>query len=253
MSAPPSTTPLDVTRVTTAPVWGPIEYAATLDSTNAECLRGPTPWRIVVAEEQSAGRGRLQRTWTTTPYTSLAVSAVMPLPPGLPLTWVPLLAGLALRRAVEQVAHAQTSVKWPNDLLAGDPPKKLAGILCQWSPAGVVIGMGINVDGAEQDLPVESATSLRALGYVGVSREELLGAYLSQLAALSLTPLPTLAAEYRRGCATLGAEIDIHDPGGGVRRAVATDIDQEGRLMVEIDHTVLSVSAGDVVHVREVR
>ena len=161
-----------------------MEVFERLGSTNDEVRTAPAPWRVVVAERQDAGRGRLGRTWTTTPGTSLAVSVLVP-PPASGPSWVPLLAGLAVHRAVAEVAGVQTSLKWPNDVLVpGDGDRKLAGLLCEWTADGVVVGLGLNVDTAREGLPLDTATSLRAAGAPGVDRAALLTAYLVHLARL---------------------------------------------------------------------
>jgi len=141
-----------------------VEVFDRLGSTNDEVRERPALWRVVVAEQQDAGRGRLGRTWTTTPGTSLAVSVLVPAPAS-GASWVPLLAGLAVHRAVEQVAGVETALKWPNDVLVpGDGDRKLAGLLCEWTQAGIVVGLGLNVDTARAELPLDTATSLRAAG-----------------------------------------------------------------------------------------
>jgi len=161
-----------------------VEVFERLGSTNDEVRTAPAPWRVVVAERQDAGRGRLGRTWTTTPGTSLAVSVLVPAPASGP-SWVPLLAGLAVHRAVGEVAGVQTSLKWPNDVLVpGDGDRKLAGLLCEWTADGVVVGLGLNVDTPREALPLDMATSLRAAGAPGVDRGTLLTAYLVHLARL---------------------------------------------------------------------
>ena len=173
-----------------------MEVFERLGSTNDEVKERPRTWRVVVAEVQEAGRGRLGRAWTTTPGTALAVSVLVP-PPASGASWVPLLAGVAVHRAVEEVAGVVTSLKWPNDVLVpGDEDRKLAGLLCEWTEAGVVVGMGLNVDTARGDLPLDTATSLRAAGAAGVDRAALLTAYLVHLArVLTEDPGPGVPAE----------------------------------------------------------
>ena len=124
------------------------------------------------------------RAWTTTPGTSLAVSVLVP-PSASGPSWVPLFTGLAVHRAVSQVAGVATALKWPNDVLVpADDDRKLAGILCEWTADGVVAGLGLNVDTARADLPLDTATSLRAVGAPGVDRAALLTAYLVHLAGI---------------------------------------------------------------------
>ncbi|MFL6169635.1 MAG: biotin--[acetyl-CoA-carboxylase] ligase [Ornithinibacter sp.] len=224
-----------------------------LGSTNDEVRERPAPWRVVAAEQQDAGRGRLGRAWTTTPGTSLAVSVLVP-PPASGASWVPLLAGLAVHRAVTEVAGVATALKWPNDVLVpGDGDRKLAGLLCEWTEAGVVVGLGLNVDTARSDLPLDGATSLRAAGVPGVDRASLLTAYLVHLARVlgeDAGPGGATQQAYVAACATVGREVEAHEPGGVVRRGVATGVDDAGRLTVRSPEGAWVVSAGDVVHLR---
>jgi BirA family biotin operon repressor/biotin-[acetyl-CoA-carboxylase] ligase len=233
--------------------WLPVQVFASLGSTNDEVRAHPAPWRVVVAERQESGRGRLGRTWTTTPGTALAVSVLVP-PPASGPSWVPLLAGLALHRAVEEVAGLVTALKWPNDVLVpADGDRKLAGILCEWLPEGVVVGVGVNVDTERADLPLDTATSLRAAGVPGVDRATLLTAYLVHLARVlreDTGPAGPAVAAYRAACASVGAEVEVHAPDGSVRAGTATGVDDAGRLAVRTAVATETVSAGDVVHVR---
>ena len=244
---------MDASLVTPGSPWLPVEVHDSVDSTNAELVRDPRPWRVVTAEEQRAGRGRLDRAWTTTPGTSIAASVVVPRPARAPLGWVPLVVGLALRDALTEVSGVEIALKWPNDLLVpADDDRKLAGILAELTPAGVVVGTGINIDQERADLPVDTATSLRLAGAPGVNRERALTAYLRRLAVLlrELDDDPyAVRAAYAAVCGTLGRTVVTHLPHGEVR-GVATGIDADGRLCLETDNGPYAVAAGDVVHVR---
>jgi len=244
---------MDASLITPGPPWLPAEVRDSVDSTNAELVRDPVPWRVVVAEEQRAGRGRLDRAWSTTPGTSIAASVVVPRPTRAPLGWVPLVVGLALRDALVEVGGVEITLKWPNDLLVpADGDRKVAGILAEVTPAGVVVGTGVNVDQERTDLPVDTATSLRLAGAPGVSREGVLTAYLRSLATLLSTldddPYAVRTA-YAAACGTLGRTVVAHLPQGKVH-GVATGIDADGRLCLETDNGPYAVAAGDVVHVR---
>lgn len=240
------------------PPWGVVEVWPSLPSTNITCAHDPRPWRVVTAEEQTAGRGRLDRSWTTIPGSSLAVSVLLPheelAASGLPLGWVPLVAGVAVCRAVADTAGLATALKWPNDVLvpcAGD--RKLAGILCQWVSEGVVVGMGVNVNTPEAELPLESATSVRAAGAGPVTREAVLGAYLNALAALVLGAAAAARTAYADLSATIGAEVEVTQGAGAAVRGRASGVDPDGRLIVETDKGALALAAGDVIHLRASR
>jgi len=244
---------LDASLVTPTGPWLPVEVHRSLDSTNAEVRRDPRPWRVVTAEEQVRGRGRLDRSWSTAPGESIAASVLVPVPRRAPVGWVPLVVGMALAAAVTEASGVDVVLKWPNDLLVpADGERKLAGILAELCPAGVVVGTGVNVDQDRDALPVATATSLRLAGAPGVSREAVLTAYLSRLADLlgTLDDDPyAVRTAYVAACATVGRRVTVHLP-KGTEEGVATGVDEDGRLCVRTGGGPLAVAAGDVVHVR---
>ena len=254
-----------------------VEVRASVDSSNLEALRDPLPWRVVVADHQSEGRGRLARRWLAPAGTSIAVSAVVPVPPGrtADLGWLPLFSGMAMRAALSDVAGVDGRLKWPNDVMVretdsegtegsaglaldGAPWLKISGVLCEMVPGGelVVIGAGANITQQRSELPVETATSLALCGVGNVRREAVIAAYLRELAGLHRTwsaggaGLAALRTAYRACCLTIGLDVDVHQPDGRVVRGVATGVDDWGRLVVAADGTTSAHSAGDVVHVR---
>lgn len=250
-------------------LWTALDVVASTGSTNADLLaRAADPavpeGQVLVADEQTAGRGRLGRTWTSVPGASLTFSVLLR-PATVPAAgrgWLPLLAGVAVAAAVRSAAGVEAVLKWPNDVLAGD--RKLAGILAEQSADGsaVVIGMGVNVATPADALPVSPAglpaTSLLAEG-APVAREPLLLAVLGQLEhwyeAFRADPDPGrsgLLGAYRPLCATLGRPVRVELPAGRFITGVARDIDPGGRLLVADGSggPPLAVSSGDVVHVR---
>ncbi len=257
--------------------WATVDVVASTGSTNADLLARAaaapdTPeGQVLVAEKQTAGRGRLGRTWTSVPGASLTFSVLLR-PASVPPDrrgWLSLLAGVAVASAVRSVTggvdgggDVDAMLKWPNDVVVGD--RKLAGILVEQSPdaSAVVIGTGLNVATPADALPVSPfglpATSLLLEG-VAVSRETMLLAILGQLAdwyvAFRADPDPVgtgLLAEYRRLCGTLGQTVRVELPVGRVVTGVATDVDSGGRLLIADNpgHSPVAFSAGDVVHVR---
>jgi BirA family transcriptional regulator, biotin operon repressor / biotin---[acetyl-CoA-carboxylase] ligase len=250
--------------------WTAVDVVTSTGSTNADLLAravaapGSAEGQVLAAEEQTAGRGRLGRSWSSVPGASLTFSVLLrpaPVPQGR-RGWLPLLAGVAVVSAVRAVAGVDAVLKWPNDVLVGE--RKLAGILAEQSPDGsaVVIGTGLNVATPAEALPVSPAglpaTSLLAEG-AAVSRETLLIAILGQLEAWYLAfradPDPARSGvldAYRSLCATLGQPVRVELPVGRVVTGVASDIDSDGRLLIAGDSgdSLTPVSAGDVIHVR---
>lgn len=242
--------------VTSGAPWTGVDVHPTLGSTNAEAARLADPWRVVVTDHQQSGRGRLGRTWETPARTSVTLSVLLPAPDGA-LGWMPLVTGLAVSRAIEEVSGLRAGLKWPNDvLLPADGDRKVCGVLCELQPRGVVVGVGINVDQERSELPVETATSLRLAGAPAVHREDLVVAVLRHLAVVHAelarggSARAAVQTAYRAACLTTDREVDLHAPDGTVRRVRAVGIDVAGRLVVAAGGVEYAVSAGDVVHVR---
>lgn len=227
-------------------------------STNAAAAAAPAAGTIVVADHQSAGRGRLDRHWDTPPGTALTFSAVVD--PGLPdEDWplLPLATAIAVADGVRRAADVDPQLKWPNDLLLNSDTAsgKFAGILLERvaDPGDrdrplAVIGIGINVGMTREQLPVPTATSLAVAG-ARVGRTEVFAAVVASLskvlAHLAEDPQAVLE-QYRGACTTIGRHVEVHLPDGTVFRGRAEDVDEHGRLVVD----GLPVGAGDVVHVR---
>lgn len=257
----PRRPPLDRDRVGDVPdgaVPWRVEVLDEAPSTNAlvaERARAGEPEGLVVAaEHQSAGRGRLDRTWVTPPRASLTFSVLLrPDVEPVRWPWLPLLAGVAVQGAV---GHG-SQLKWPNDLLLGD--RKLAGLLVERvdTPAGAaaVVGIGINVSTTSEELPVPSATSLHIAGH-DVDRTRLLLEVLAELDRLygnwtrSRHEDALLRAAYGRRCATLGQLVRVELPDGETLSGTAVDVDLDGRLVVRSGAETTVVGAGDVIHVR---
>ena len=176
--------PIDVHRLThalpTTQGWGAPVHLDEVGSTNTEAQARGHLWTPVLAEVQTAGRGRLGRSWQEVPGAGLALSVVVP---GVPSAgWLPLAAGVAVHRALADFG-VDADLKWPNDvLLPDDGERKVCGVLCQMPPGGngVVVGIGINVHHTREQLPVPTATSLRLAGSQ-VDRTDLAVAVLRHL------------------------------------------------------------------------
>ena len=247
-------------------LWTSLEVVAVTGSTNADLLRrGGAEGRVLVAESQVAGRGRMGRSWVSAPGASLTFSVLLR-PGSVPAArrgWLPLLTGVAVASAVRDVSGVAAVLKWPNDVLVGS--RKLAGILAEQSGDAVVIGIGLNVATTADALPVSPgglpATSLLVEG-ASVSREALLAAILRELerryTAFRDDPDPAragLLSDYRALCGTLGRSVRVELPGGRVLSGVAEDVDADGRLLVAETGGAAPtpISAGDVIHVRSLR
>ncbi len=239
--------------------WRELRVVASTGSTNADLVAaarvGEEPGLVLVAEEQTAGRGRLDRAWSAPRGAGLTFSVLVrpTVEPSL-WGWLPLLAGLGVAGPVSRVCELDVALKWPNDLLLGE--RKLGGILAERVGDQVVIGVGLNVSLRPHELPLPQATSLEIEGSVVVDRETVLRAVLRGLAqrldGFDGTPgaLESARSDYRARCATLGREVRAELPGGRVVEGLAADVDHVGRLLVEVGDGLVAVGAGDVLHVR---
>jgi len=170
--------PLDLEQLRARLPGRTVIWFESIPSTMPEAARlaseGAPAGTVVVAEEQTAGQGRLGRSWYSEKESGLYVSFVLrPAAPEGALQLVTVAAGLAAQEVVERVSGVRCRIKWPNDLLADG--KKCGGILCQTAEEAVIAGIGINVNHA--GFPPElagTATSLRLLTGRITAREDLL-------------------------------------------------------------------------------
>lgn len=238
----------------------------------------PAQWpdlSVLTAEEQTAGRGRMDRIWTAPERSSLIVSVLLrpanregkPLPTQS-FAWFSLLAALALSESIEEHTEVCPQLKWPNDVHVDG--RKLAGVLAQLVPGtggsqpAVVVGTGVNVSLTDQELPVPTATSLLLEYATTTDRNILLKAYLRRLAQYykEFTAVdgdasrpwiggPSLLERVSDRMVTIGQQVRADLPNGSEITGRAMNLDQHGALVVRDDggerHTV---SAGDVVHLR---
>ena len=238
--------------------WTEIRVVAETGSTNddvAALARAGAPAGLVlVAEAQTAGRGRLDRTWTAPARSGLTFSVL--LRPASIATdrwgWLPLLTGIAVATAVREVAGIDAVLKWPNDVLVGG--EKLAGILVQRvEPDAAVIGIGLNVTATTDQLP-PGATSLVEHDSTTTDRNTVLFAVLRELAISYQSWIDHdgdaeasgISPRYRELCSTLGHPVRVELGGGTVLTGLAESVDTRGQLVVDGTH----LSAGHVLHVR---
>jgi BirA family biotin operon repressor/biotin-[acetyl-CoA-carboxylase] ligase len=238
-------------------IWDVRRHAA-LDSTNREAAdlarAGAPEGVVVVAEHQTAGRGRLGRTWEAPPGSSLLMTVLLrPTLDAARLHLVTMAVALAAADACAEVAGFAPDLKWPNDLMVED--RKLAGILAEAgfegnAPQWVVVGIGLNVNWPKELPPELSGIAVAANHLAGrtVDRERLLAQFLKRLSN-RYSSLDSVAEDYRRRCATIGRDVRMELPGETLRGR-AVDVDDAGRLVVDTGDDVRVLAVGDVVHLR---
>ena len=251
--------------------WSELVHLTEVDSTNVEVARrvrdGAPAGMVLVADRQTAGRGRNGRGWQDVPGGNLSVSVATGVP-GAAATLVPLAAGLAAGDALKR-AGLTTTLKWPNDVLVpgrggsqeGAATRKVGGILADAhdlrprGPQFLVVGIGLDLDWRGQDRNGAAAgwTSVAEELDRDVDRWELLHDLLRALESwlLDVPRDPTrLLAAYTVRCRTLGRDVRIHAPGGATLDGRAVDVDASGGLVVDTGAGRQVVMAGDVEHVR---
>ena len=262
-----------------------IDWRERCASTNTELVAHANTSRdlaVIATDTQTAGRGRLDRVWSAPSGTALAVSVLVRHDGGLApagrsassparsdahdertdpdprrLGWLPLIAGVAMTRAVQSLGVARAGLKWPNDVLVDG--RKLSGILTELTSVGVVIGAGLNLSMAQADLPVPTATSLAVEGVPSDDglTDRALAAYLGELLPLvaqwrmaERELLPSLVVPHLQ---TLGQAVRVERPGLPVTLGTAVRLDDDGRLVVQPStqgSSLIAVAAGDVTHLR---
>jgi len=228
-----------------------------VDSTNLELARrlaaGELPnFSLVVAREQTAGMGRLGRSWVSEPGTSISASLYLQSRHTKELGWATQIMATAIRSAVAELVFAEVLVKWPNDVLVSD--KKISGILAQIQPDdSLILGFGINLK-AQAGAP-ETATALDLLG-VEADFDSVLHAVVRNFrirwAIFEQDPKAAIVkarGELLQHSATIGKSVRAELPGGGEVFGIAKDIDGDGRLVIHTPEPVV-VSAADVWHLR---
>lgn len=241
-----------------------IRFFESLPSTNSIAAdlaaQGEGSGLIVVADNQTAGRGRLSRSWASPAGVNIYMSVILrPDMPPKDATILTLLAGVAAASALRERTGVDIRLKWPNDLLVGS--KKLGGILTEMRAIPdriqfAVIGIGINVNYPVASMPADIrtlATSLADEAGTPFSRSGVLSELIKSLDAW-LTILSTqgkmpIITEWRRLSCTIGKTVSVQQ-GNMTVSGVAEDVDDEGFLLVrQSDGTLCSVYAGDVSHV----
>lgn len=258
-------TPLDAAALRAEAIssgWRRLDVVEQTGSTNADLLAraasgSDIAGAVLIAEHQTAGRGRQGRTWSATPRAQISMSVGVSVV-DVPVTawgWLSLATGVAVVDAVTASTDVRGGLKWPNDVLVRGG--KLAGILAEVARPVIVVGLGLNVTHAPNG--VDGATSLRDLGVAAPDRGRLVGTLLRELSIRVgqwRSADPQLAVDYRARSLTIGSRVRAHLPGDKQLVGTATGIDDQGRLCVEpagsegeVGRTVV-VSAGDVVHLR---
>jgi BirA family transcriptional regulator, biotin operon repressor / biotin---[acetyl-CoA-carboxylase] ligase len=267
--SPPLTRDTIHSTLSTTWVGRRIELFDCLPSTNREAVQLAQAevehGTVIVADSQTAGRGRLSRSWFSPAGANLYCSVVLRTarpPERLTewLSWLPLISALAAAEAIEQVSSIHVSVKWPNDLLISE--RKVGGILCE-SGTGTrsgpfqIIGIGVNVNLDRNDWPADlraSATSIWDERKIVVDRNRLLAQLLHELEQcldeLAIHGTSRLALAYHQRCTTIGHRVQATLANGEVLVGLAEGVGQDGSLRVQPQAAQLGSGTPEIIHLR---
>jgi len=245
-----------------------------LSSTNTfalELAKNPMPQgTVILADRQTAGRGRLQRAWFSPPGANIYGSLIFSFNHQFQaLGWIPLMAGMAIAQAIEDHVEIGITLKWPNDILIED--RKVGGILCESfkrssTETCVVIGFGINVNLSESAFPKDLeliATSLQIQSQHTLDRHHLLKSIITTLEQgweeLASQGPQACQLAYSSRCSTLGKQIQVLFPDGSELGGMAQAIGEQGQLQMipspsdakEQSARIVDVHAGDIRHIRK--
>ena len=202
----------------------------------------------VVAEFQSAGRGRLDRKFDSIPNVALLFSFYIEPTRSSEWGWIPLIAGVAIARALNEATDSENfQTKWPNDVICESG--KVSGVLCERYGKGIIVGIGINVSTELPELPVPTASSIFIASGVELDRNPLMAKVLQGFEELygrwelGADLVPT----YRALSQTIGSDVEVSLPDSRKIRGRAIGVDGEGRLKLESGDLI---SVGDVLHLR---
>jgi BirA family biotin operon repressor/biotin-[acetyl-CoA-carboxylase] ligase len=232
------------------------QLATTMETARELVKKGAAEGAVVIAGRQTAGRGRIGRTWLS-PEGSLAMSVILK-PPLDNLPQLVMIASLAVVRAIKNVAGLETRIKWPNDILIKG--KKVCGILIENEVKGgrvnfAIIGIGINVNFDPLAFPeiTEIATSLSHELGTEISKVELAGALLSELERLYLEAQAgaPVYREWQQNMETLGKQIKVKS-GKTVELGKAETVTANGNLILRrADGSLAEIVAGDVTIIKD--
>jgi BirA family biotin operon repressor/biotin-[acetyl-CoA-carboxylase] ligase len=241
-------------------LWTDVVVTSQTGSTNADVAaaarQGAPEGLVHTTDQQTAGRGRLDRSWSSPPGSGVIISVLLR-PDEVPAArwvWLPLLVGLAVDATVHECG-VESELKWPNDVLVDG--RKVAGILLERvetsAGAAAVIGVGLNVTLRADELPVPTATSLALEGATETDRTIVIRSFLRNLQALYRAwtasagdPAGGIRDSYIRRCVTIGSRVKVMLPRDEILVGQATGIDDVGRIIVD----GRAISAGDITHLR---
>lgn len=225
------------------PVYSRVTSSTQDDARHLRTIGKRLPF-AVITDEQTAGRGRLARTWTAPAGSAVLLTIALPTPTDV--AGLPLAIGVTVLRVLQQLTP-ELRLKWPNDIVMTTATgfRKLGGLIVELDGDAALIGIGINTAMRDDELPTEHAISFAQLG-VAVDRETVVAALVSAFESWSR---PTMS-EYRAVCSTLGNDVAVLLADGNTLQGRAVNIADDGGLLVDVGGELCVVATGDVQQVR---
>ena len=225
------------------------EVGSTNDIAHKRALSGEREGLVVVADSQTKGRGRLNRTWFSPVGRNVYLSILLK-PDEEAVGVIPFVCGLAATDAFKKFG-LETKLKWPNDVVAGD--KKIGGILCEYKGEGFVIaGVGMNLNVPASEFPddiKDSATSYLIETKKVLDRKEFIESFLTFFKLWYIKPHSEVVKEAKRRCITLKRRVKALLLAREIE-GVACDMDSKGALLIQTDTGLVRIETGDIVHLR---
>ncbi|MFM8211637.1 MAG: biotin--[acetyl-CoA-carboxylase] ligase [Actinomycetes bacterium] len=210
---------------------------------------------FVLANFQTKGKGRQNRSWIAPKNSSIFISICLKPNKNGNTAWIPLLTSLALFRSLEALTNENIKIKWPNDLvlIKNNEQFKFSGILVEMIEDYAIVGVGINYNQKNEELPITNATSLRTLLNSEILKEEIIASFVSELAALwneenLATTWPTKASirDYKTNCVTIGQDINAQLVGKEIIQGTVIDVLDSGELQVKTELKTLNLTSADI-------
>ncbi len=225
--------------------------ASTMEVAKQEARKGAAEGTVIIADEQTAGKGRIKRVWLS-PKGSIALSVIL-YPSVAYLPSLIMLASLAVIHSIEAVTGLKSQVKWPNDVLING--KKVCGVLIESNVRGdivdyAIIGIGVNVNLRLYDFPEIQPTATSLSDELGrdVSRLDVIRCLLVEIERLYLALLAggSIYEEWRDSLVTLGRRVQVKS-GKTIYEGIAESVARDGRLLLRhSDGSLFKIVAGDV-------
>ena len=206
-------TPLFLSNLTTKKIARNIEYFRTLDSTNTEIFdmlkqNQAKSGDAIIADQQTAGRGRRGNNWISNPGESITCSIIIKDEDDSLVKKLPLISGIAIINGIKQLTKLDCNLKWPNDILLDS--KKIGGILIEKKDGYFIIGLGLNVNESELDKSIENSTSIRIELGRTVQREPLLAFIINHFETLLGNNLSSIINEWESLCLHMDRMVKFH-------------------------------------------